>query len=387
MHDIATWLIKINNFPLSGVFVVSTTVVPLRVSESRFAIRCRRRRAETTRVDASPSRLAMALFLALVATFLAGWLCYQWYCMWTVRRKLAWMPEVPGGVPILGNILDVGNGRDMLKAFTRYVNTVGELCTIQLLYEKYILATDYDFLEFVLSSTKILDKGNEYQHLHDWLGSGLLITTATKWRKSRKMLTPAFHFSILEQFTDVFEKNGKILVEKLEETCDKEIDVHPYITWCALDIICGPLQVPYYEIFLESSMGVPIQAQDNTDPEYVFAVKDMCRILIERMFSLLGRGQWTYKLTSNYRKEKKHLNVLHSRTKSVIQSRKKEGLNQAKAAIEDEDIGSKKKLAFLDSLLVANIDGRPLTDDEIREEVDTFMFAVISASIILPVSV
>nr|CAH7760813.1 unnamed protein product [Callosobruchus chinensis] len=305
----------------------------------------------------------MALFLALIATFLAGWLCYQWYVMWTVKRKLAWMPEVPGGIPILGNILDVGNGRDMLNAFMRYVNTVGELFTVQLLYEKYIVATDYDFLEFILSSTKVLDKGQEYQHLHDWLGSGLLITNARKWRKTRKILTPAFHFSILEQFTDVFEKNGQTLIEKLGETCDKEIDVHPYITWCTLDIIC------------ESSMGVPVRAQDNNDPQYVFAVKDMCRILIERMFSLLGRNNWTYRLTSNYQQEKKHLNVLHSRTRSVIQSRKKEGLDQAKKVTEDEDIGRKKKLAFLDSLLAATIDGRPLTDDEIREEVDTFMFA------------
>nr|CAH7760815.1 unnamed protein product [Callosobruchus chinensis] len=190
----------------------------------------------------------------------------------------------------------------MLNAFMRYVNTVGELFTVQLLYEKYIVATDYDFLEFILSSTKVLDKGQEYQHLHDWLGSGLLITN-------------------------------------------------------------------------ESSMGVPVRAQDNNDPQYVFAVKDMCRILIERMFSLLGRNNWTYRLTSNYQQEKKHLNVLHSRTRSVIQSRKKEGLDQAKKVTEDEDIGRKKKLAFLDSLLAATIDGRPLTDDEIREEVDTFMFA------------
>nr|CAI5817576.1 unnamed protein product [Callosobruchus analis] len=298
----------------------------------------------------------MALFLALIATFLAGWLCYQWYVMWNIKRKLAWMPEVPGGLPILGNILDVSNGRDMLKAFMRYVNTVGELFTVQLLYKKYVVATDYDFLEFILSSTKILDKGLEYQHLYNWLGSGLLISNATKWRKSRKMLTPAFHFSILEQFTDIFEKNGKILIEKLEGTCGKEIDVHPYITWCALDVIC-------------------VRAQDNNDPQYVFAVKDMCRILIERMFSLLGRNNWTYRLTSNYRQEKKHLNVLHSRTRSVIQSRKKEGLSQAKTVADDEDIGRKKKLAFLDSLLAATIDGRPLTDDEIREEVDTFMFA------------
>jgi cytochrome P450 family 4 len=41
---------------------------------------------------------------------------------------------------------------------------------------------------------------------------------------------------------------------------------------------------------------------------------------------------------------------------------------------EDDDIGIKKKLALLDVLLKATIDGKPLTNAEIAEEVDTFMF-------------
>jgi cytochrome P450 family 4 len=61
-----------------------------------------------------------------------------------------------------------------------------------------------------------------------------------KWKKHRRVLTPAFHFQILEQFLEVFESCGNKIVKIFESEVGKEsIDIYPYVTLCTLDIICG----------------------------------------------------------------------------------------------------------------------------------------------------
>jgi len=77
------------------------------------------------------------------------------------------------------------------------------------------------------------------------------------------------------------------------------------------------------------------------------------------------------------RRQKKILKILHDFTDSVIIKRRNElskAQNNPAAEEEDDGIGAKKKMALLDVLLQSTIDGQPLSNMDIREEVDTFMF-------------
>ncbi|XP_075157452.1 cytochrome P450 4d10-like [Haematobia irritans] len=67
-------------------------------------------------------------------------------------------------------------------------------------------------LEVILGTTTWLTKSFEYGLLANWLCEGLLLSKPAKWFKRRKILTPAFHFKILEQFVDVFERNSRFLI-------------------------------------------------------------------------------------------------------------------------------------------------------------------------------
>lgn len=116
-------------------------------------------------------------------------------------------------------------------------------------------------------------------------------------------------------------------------------------------------------------MGVNINAQQYPSSEYVRSVKEMCRIVMTRGMALVRHNDFLYKFTSDYMKEKAALKALHGLSTSVIKKRKQELLE------ENKNTEIKKRKAFLDLLLeFSQKEEDPLTDEELREEVDTFMF-------------
>lgn len=130
-------------------------------------------------------------------------------------------------------------------------------------------------------------------------------------------------------------------------------------------------------VLLESSMGVKINAQEAPQSEYVTAVKDMCRIIVDRSVSATKRFNLLYRLSADYAVERRAVHVLHSLSNSVIKARKEEMKEKPQDANVDEFGVKRRNKALLDILLEASQkEEQPLTDDELRQEVDTFMFAV-----------
>jgi len=98
----------------------------------------------------------------------------------------------------------------------------------------------------------------------------------------------------------------------------------------------------------------------------------------KQSFSFWQRLNVFFKHSKPGREREAALKVLHDETNRVIRLRREQLIQEraeSRPEAEQDDVGAKRRLAFLDMLLLTQMEGgAELSDTDIREEVDTFMF-------------
>lgn len=253
-------------------------------------------------------------------------------------------------------------------------------------------------IESLLNSTTVINKAEEYQVFEPWIGEGLVTSRANKWRFRRKILTPAFHFTILNDFLPIMNEEASKLVIKLNRHSylnqEKTFDITPLITLCTLDTIC------------ETAMGVNINCQADEHSVYVQSLYEVGEMALSRVTRPWLWSDFIFYLTETGRRFRRAKNIMHEFSIKVIRERKQawqkelfvggelvESSNRQTGSVMpkgkprrtiplDEIRNSSffakgnKKLAFLDLLLHQHLIENTMSIDDVREEVDTFMFAV-----------
>lgn len=102
----------------------------------------------------------------------------------------------------------------------------------------------------------------------------------------------------------------------------------------------------------------------------------MSTLVVKRNFSALRVFPRLYDYTPNGFSERRNIKILHKFTNDIILSRRAQVLEAESIAnnVSTNDFGMKNKMSLLDFLLKSTVDGQPLSNEDIREEVDTFMF-------------
>ncbi|KYN19381.1 Cytochrome P450 4C1, partial [Trachymyrmex cornetzi] len=203
----------------------------------------------------------------------------------------------------------------------------------------------------------------------------VLFVLGDKWHSRRKILTPPFHYNILQQFTEILIEQSKNMTKCLKNTEGTVVkDLISFVSEYTLNIIC------------ETAMGTSLQDLNAFQQQYRKAVHRMTELMVYRFFRPWLHFDWIFSLTSKGREQKKILKILHRFTEHIIAERRlyhertngqylKEFDNLSAQRDDNETIGTRRKrLAMLDLLIAASREGL-MTDIDIREEVDAFVFA------------
>ena len=295
----------------------------------------------------------IGLYLVTALVVAIGVLVFLWYNKFQKTSAV----EAVTSWPIIGSALHLEREPHALfKQVRELAIKSNYLCVFWLFYTPVYFVGRVEYAEFVLRSQEIITKSYLYSFLHSWLGTGLLTSTREKWKSRRRAITPSFHFTILNDFQEVFLKQAQILASKLKPYADsgKAFDVQVPVSLATLDIIC------------ETAMNVSINAQSEADSEYVQAIN-----IANSEFQRRQRSPWIwsdfiYYLTPRGRLFSKNLKMLHDFTTKVINEK-------VQLRKTHPEVSLKKSKAFMDMLLEMYEKGE-IDVEGIREEVDTFMF-------------
>ena len=193
-----------------------------------------------------------------------------------------------------------------------------------------------------------------------WLGEGLVLSNGPRWLRNRRLLTKSFHFDILKRYMKVYNSCSDVLCKQIREFAKsgKSFDLDSLLSKYALDII---LRCAFS---MESNCQV-----DKHLPEYVTAIDELQDLWMDRCINPLYSVDFIFKLTAKGRRFHHLCDIAHRETESLIKQR------QADLFTKWFTNSQRKDRDFLDTLLTAKDEqGKVLKFEEIRNEVDTFLF-------------
>ncbi|CAK1581341.1 unnamed protein product [Parnassius mnemosyne] len=272
--------------------------------------------------------------------------------------------------PVVGNAFNfIGvSNVDLFYRTLEYPKKYGHRYVIKVFNRRILHIYDVEDIEIVLSHPRNVRKTKQYKFFQPWLRTGLLIATGNKWHQRRKILTPTFHFNILKNFSKVFEEKSRDLVHRLKQKPEEYVDVLSVISDFTLYNIC------------ETAMGIQLDYDNSkSSVEYKESIKEIGNHIVNRIITFWLQVDLFFYQTPLGKHYVKCLNKVHSFADSVIMERKKKMMSQEDYSViqnldDNANNGTKKRLALLDFLLEAEKKGE-IDFEEIRDEVNTFMFA------------
>lgn len=311
-------------------------------------------------------------FFSVVTTLTVFIMASQLIWVWLTRLPPSCrIKMLAGNIALVGHICLFANRSWFNCQKLRWYRKYGDSFIVWFFTRRVIFTRDVYVCEKVLTSSEYLSKGLDgYWVLEEWLGNGLILSEGAVWRKRRKMITPAFHFAVLNRFVRAMEKQSMVLVDILREQYHngKKVDVFTVTKPYSMSIIC------------ETAMGINVPQQQQQQSSGDDKFQTWFQMVGDMMFQcIVYPWLWSKqisKLTRDGRTLCTALDNLQIFVKNVVEKRiesRRRG-NQHHQDGCDGDSSSTKNRIFMDTLLDAFECG-DIDLEGILNEVNTFVNA------------
>ncbi|KAL2078541.1 hypothetical protein ACEWY4_026226 [Coilia grayii] len=286
------------------------------------------------------------------------------------RNRLSCFALPPTRNWLLGHMGIMQSSEEGLKSVDELVRTYRHSCA-------WFLGPFYDMVRLfhpdyikplLLASASVTIKDELFYGLmRPWLGQSLLLSNGEQWSRQRRLLTPAFHFDILRSYVVIFNQSANIMHAKWRRLVAGGQD--------CLDMF-EQLSLMTLDSLLKCVFSYDSQCQEKSS-EYISAILKLSVLVVKRQRRLAHHWDWVYWRSPEGREFRKACAVVHGFTASIVQQRRAELEQQGASESHTEENGDRKKVTdFIDLLLLSrDEDGNGLTDEEIKAQANTFMFA------------
>nr|DAB41769.1 TPA_inf: cytochrome P450 CYP405A17 [Phoebis sennae] len=286
----------------------------------------------------------------ILLLFAAGLLCVHEFMR---RRSRNWklLSKYPGDspLPIIGNGLQLGFDADesshrLIELWKKHGRnnfrmTVGS--------EEWVLLSDPDDVAIILNHPTELGKQIERNTaMKPFFGNSVSTSEGERWRSTRKLMAPSFHFKTLEKRVEHVNKYCDRLFELLDDQTDGVVDMYRYLRPYMFDILCS------------SVMGVDYNLLNELDHPYLKASEKVVNIITQNYFSYWRNIKYLFMLTPFYKEMMDAITTIKSTSTDIIAQRKKK-LNQI---IEDTKNNNKNVDINLEEIIETKVDDMCLLD-------------------------
>ncbi|XP_025153505.1 cytochrome P450 4C1 isoform X2 [Harpegnathos saltator] len=332
----------------------------------------------------------MRTFLLLAISVIAILLCkivVLVYNTYITRKKLSHIPG-PISVPFIGTLsflLQTEQEEHSVQVTLISRLVIGRVDWVLSLLHKFkdgifqiwigpqpiIYLYKPELLKTVLASTVFIEKSVHYDFYKEWMGNGLLTSSGKQWVRDRKLLSPSFHFNILEQFGAIISEKIEIMLKQMEKKIAKDprkaINIIPII------------EDMTFEIVFDTILNINEHTRKDKT-QFITNVRRLLKLISIRINQPWFWVNWIYNLSPMGREYKKLIHNLHEFTRDIIQTKQlvyNVQNDKSQSNCDDFETAAKRKRKTLLELLLdlSKNENNMLTMEDLKSQLNTFIFA------------